>query len=124
MSSRRWCHHPHPRPPALAPRPALAPSRAPPSPAIPPADLPTVGSIFDLSGDGAWERDQELLDAAEAIEATRATAAAPPHPEPRRNPDHWDALLREMAWLAKEFAKERRWETGAVPQVCDDYCSL
>ena len=107
---------PPPPPPAPPSAPGSRPSSGPralagpPSPAIPPADLPTVGSIFDLTGDGAWERDQELLDVAEAIEATRATATAAPHPEPKRDPDHWDALLREMTWLAKEFAKERRWK--------------
>eukprot|EP00854_Cymbomonas_tetramitiformis_P010703 gene10703-12660_t len=36
--------------------------------------------------------------------------APPKFPEPARNKTHWDFLLEEMAWLAKDMEKERRWK--------------
>ncbi len=38
----------------------------------------------------------------ERARAARPAAAAP---EPKRGKAHWDLLLEEMAWLAKEFSK-------------------
>lgn len=34
-------------------------------------------------------------------------------PEPPRTKTHWDYLLEEMAWLAKDFQDERRWKIAA-----------
>ena len=34
----------------------------------------------------------------------------PAYPEPKRNKAHWDYLMDEMCWLAKEFQKERKWK--------------
>ncbi|KAL4459188.1 hypothetical protein ABPG75_014053 [Micractinium tetrahymenae] len=42
----------------------------------------------------------------EVLNAVKVPAA----PEPKRGKTHWDCLLEEMAWLAKEFAKERAWK--------------
>lgn len=38
--------------------------------------------------------------------------------EPGRNKSHWDYVLEEMAWLATDFAQERRWKKGIAKKVC------
>lgn len=38
--------------------------------------------------------------------------------EPSRNKSHWDYVLEEMAWLATDFAQERRWKKGVAKKVC------
>ncbi|EFN53525.1 hypothetical protein CHLNCDRAFT_136617, partial [Chlorella variabilis] len=63
-------------------------------------------------------REEERVQAEEAgvmAEAARIRAVlsafkVPPCPEPKRGKTHWDCLLEEMAWLAKEFSKERTWK--------------
>lgn len=61
--------------------------------------------------EGAKERERErqeaLLQCAAEIRAARDAAARPlpAAPEPKRAKAHWDFLLEEMAWLAKEFQK-------------------
>ncbi len=37
--------------------------------------------------------------------------------EPGRNKSHWDYVLEEMAWLATDFAQERRWKKGVAKKV-------
>ena len=37
--------------------------------------------------------------------------------EPSRNKTHWDYVLEEMAWLATDFAQERRWKKGVAKKV-------
>ena len=37
--------------------------------------------------------------------------------EPARNKSHWDYVLEEMAWLATDFAQERRWKKGVARKV-------
>lgn len=51
--------------------------------------------------------EEQLLEEAAAIRRLRDTLARPaPHAiEPKRPKTHWDHLLEEMAWLAKEFQK-------------------
>ncbi len=34
----------------------------------------------------------------------------PVFPEPKRTKSHWDFLLEEMEWMAKEFSRERGWK--------------
>ncbi len=51
--------------------------------------------------------EEQLLEEAAAIRRLRDSLArpAPPTIEPKRPKTHWDHLLEEMAWLAKEFQK-------------------
>ena len=37
--------------------------------------------------------------------------------EPSRSKSHWDYVLEEMAWLATDFAQERRWKKGVAKKV-------
>jgi hypothetical protein len=39
------------------------------------------------------------------VRRARALARAPPGAEPRRNKTHWDHLLEEAEWMAKEFQR-------------------
>lgn len=51
--------------------------------------------------------EEALLDKAAAIRKLRDSLARPmpAAPEPKRPKVHWDHLLEEMTWLAKEFQK-------------------
>ncbi len=51
--------------------------------------------------------EDELLERAAQIRKLRDSLArpAPPAAEPKRPKTHWDHLLEEMTWLAKEFQK-------------------
>uniref|UniRef100_A0A0D9YWP1 DNA helicase n=1 Tax=Oryza glumipatula TaxID=40148 RepID=A0A0D9YWP1_9ORYZ len=40
-----------------------------------------------------------------------------PRGEPRRTKTHWDHLLGEMAWLAKEFDAERKWKLSMAKRI-------
>ena len=64
------------------------------------------------AADRQAEEDKELalealLEEAAAIRRLRDSLARPmpPAPEPKRAKTHWDHLLEEMTWLAKEFQK-------------------
>jgi len=37
--------------------------------------------------------------------------------EPSRAKSHWDYLLEEMAWLAADFAQERKWKKASAKKV-------
>ncbi|XP_060810782.1 helicase domino [Amyelois transitella] len=86
-------------------RPAVA---APPAP--PPAPAPA---------DEALEKaKQEAVVARRVAELARAGLWAerrlPRVLEPPRAKTHWDYLLEEMAWLAQDFAHERKWKKQAA----------
>ena len=53
------------------------------------------------------QQEEDLLERAAEIRRLRDSLArpAPPAAEPKRPKTHWDHLLEEMAWLAKEFQK-------------------
>jgi hypothetical protein len=64
--------------------------------------------------------EEALLCEAAQIRARRAAASAPPGPDPARRPgakSHRDHLQEEMAWLSKEFARERRWRVATAKRV-------
>ena len=77
----------------------------------------------------------QILAVREAIEQG---AARPAYPEPKaRDKELHDMFLDEMAWMAKEFARERKWKLMQVRPsylCCDDaghaawkppcYCSV
>lgn len=41
--------------------------------------------------------------------------------EPPRIKAQWDYLLEEMAWLATDFAQERKWKKAAAKKVSINY---
>ncbi|WIA20226.1 hypothetical protein OEZ85_006067 [Tetradesmus obliquus] len=53
---------------------------------------------------------QEILTQADKVRKARGAARAAPFPEPKRNKCHWDHLLEEAEWMAKEFQRERGWK--------------
>ena len=53
----------------------------------------------------AWEADEAVLARARRIMAARDAKPLPTAVEPKREKAHWDFLMEEMAWMAKEFAK-------------------
>jgi hypothetical protein len=53
----------------------------------------------------AWEAEAKVLAQAKKIREGRNHKALIPAPEPKRGKLHWDFLLEEMQWMAKEFAR-------------------
>jgi hypothetical protein len=47
----------------------------------------------------------KLLNQAAALRKTRHLARAAAPVEPKRNKTHWDHLLEEVIWMAKEFQR-------------------
>ena len=50
-------------------------------------------------------QEDAILERAEKIHEARNTKQLPVFPEPKRPKVHWDHVLEEMQWMAKEFAK-------------------
>ena len=61
--------------------------------------------------------EKRILLRAEAIQQERARSRLPPAAEPKRAKSHWDHVLEEMSWLAKEFQKERKWKIQNAKRV-------
>lgn len=61
--------------------------------------------------------DEDVLRRATAARDFRTrlenALASPPYEAPRRR-SSWDFVLEEMAWLAIDFAGERRWKRAAA----------
>lgn len=98
------------RPPPVAAPPS--PPAARPAPAASPADemvekakqeAYVAGRVAELARAGLW-----------------AERRLPRVLEPPRGKSHWDYLLEEMAWLAQDFAHERKWKKQAAKKVCRD----
>ena len=51
------------------------------------------------------EREDAILQRAADIRRTKAAASRTGWQEPKRPKGHWEHLLEEMQWMAKEFAK-------------------
>ena len=47
-----------------------------------------------------------MLAKAKKIKRRRDPRALAHYPEPKRGKVHWDFLLEEMQWMAKEFARQ------------------
>ncbi|KAA6418788.1 MAG: helicase SWR1 [Trebouxia sp. A1-2] len=54
--------------------------------------------------------EDAIIEQAQIIYERRNTKQLPVFPEPKRGKAHWDHVLEEMNWMAKEFSKERRWK--------------
>ena len=50
-------------------------------------------------------QEDAILEQAQQIFELRNTKQLPVFPEPKRPKVHWDHVLEEMQWMAKEFAK-------------------
>lgn len=88
-------------------------------PSPPPAAPPPAPSPADEMVEKA---KQEAYVASRVAELARAGLWAerrlPRVMEPPRPKSHWDYLLEEMAWLAQDFAHERKWKKQAAKKVC------
>lgn len=51
------------------------------------------------------KRQDEVVDKAKAIQASRSGRQSSAWPEPKRTKSHWDHVMEEMAWMSKEFAR-------------------
>ena len=56
------------------------------------------------------QHEAAILAAAVEIKKRRSYARLNPYAEHRKGKTHWDHVLEEMVWLAKEFQRERRWK--------------
>ena len=57
------------------------------------------------SAEAQKEADDAILARAKAIRRVRYQKSWQPSAEPKREKEHWDFLLDEMQWMAKEFAR-------------------
>lgn len=111
------------RRPSLAPDPPAAPPAPPPPPPPPPAaPVPAAPSPATQPADEMVEKaKQEAYVARRVAELARAglwtERRLPRVLEPPRAKSHWDYLLEEMAWLAQDFAHERKWKKQAARKV-------
>ncbi|WPT11241.1 Protein PHOTOPERIOD-INDEPENDENT EARLY FLOWERING 1 [Picochlorum sp. SENEW3] len=63
------------------------------------------------------EEEDKVLRRAERIKQEVSKMRLPAAPEPKRGKTHWDNMLQEMSWLAKEFQKERRWKIQSAKRL-------
>ena len=63
------------------------------------------------------EEEDKVLQRAERIKEDMAQLRLSAAPEPKRGKTHWDNMLQEMSWLAKEFQKERRWKIQSAKRL-------
>ena len=61
-------------------------------------------------------KEDVLLAQASKIKEVLGALKVTPHPEPKKQKSHWDHVLEEMVWLAKEFQKERIWKHRKAKQ--------
>ncbi|CAG5010881.1 unnamed protein product [Parnassius apollo] len=110
--------------PTPSPTPTLAPAPAPaPTPVAEPTASASPGKAAALASASAADEmvekaKQEAYVAARVAELARAglwtERRLPRVLEPPRPKTHWDYLLEEMAWLAQDFAHERKWKKQAA----------
>lgn len=101
---------------------AFLEARRPPPLAPPPPDPPPPAVAAAAAADEVVEKArQEAYVARRVAELARAGLWAerrlPRVLEPPRPKSHWDYLLEEMAWLAQDFAHERKWKKQAAKKV-------
>eukprot|EP00899_Mesostigma_viride_P018488 jgi/Mesvir1/26640/Mv24037-RA.1 len=74
----------------------------------------------EVSEETLAEEDAILEQAAEIQRHGAVVMAAsrlPRFPEPARPKVHWDYLLEEMEWLAKDFQRERKWKSAQAKKL-------
>jgi hypothetical protein len=70
------------------------------------------------------EEQQMILANAEKVRKARGAARAAPFPEPKRNKCHWDHLLEEAEWMAKEFQRCARSSSSCCMDSCGCGCIM
>ena len=50
-------------------------------------------------------QEDAVIEQAQGIHDRRTMKQLPAFPEPKRGKAHWDHVLEEMNWMAKEFSK-------------------
>lgn len=100
---------------------AFLEARRPPPLAPPPPDPPPAAAAAAAADEVVEKAKQEAYVARRVAELARAGLWAerrlPRVMEPPRPKTHWDYLLEEMAWLAQDFAHERKWKKQAAKKV-------
>ncbi|XP_037295626.1 helicase domino-like, partial [Manduca sexta] len=99
------------------PTPTITPTPTPAgAPAAPP--VPAPASTAAPADEMVEKAKQEAYVARRVTELARAglwtERRLPRVLEPPRSKSHWDYLLEEMAWLAQDFAHERKWKKQAA----------
>ncbi|CAG4906239.1 unnamed protein product [Colias eurytheme] len=102
---------PEPPPAPCSTPPAPDPPAAPPAPPAPPAPLAPADEMVEKAKQEAYvaSRVAELVRSGLWTERRLPRVLEPPRPK-----THWDYLLEEMAWLAQDFAHERKWKKQAA----------
>ena len=92
-------------------------AQPPPLPELPSATRDKRG-VTDESDERRRERydkEKALIDrarrVAEGVALTGAKIAAGPYGEKRKKASHWEYVLCEMRWMARDFCAERDWKT-------------
>ncbi|KAG0580120.1 hypothetical protein KC19_4G148100 [Ceratodon purpureus] len=67
--------------------------------------------------DAVLAKADEVVLKHEYLEANRDKRGLPKSKEPARHKTHWDFVLEEMAWLAKDFERERKWKLSQAKKV-------
>ncbi|KAL0841655.1 hypothetical protein ABMA28_013933 [Loxostege sticticalis] len=103
-----------PAPAPSAPAAAAAPASVAPAPGAAVAAAPALAPADEM----VEKAKQEAYVASRVAELSRAglwpERRLPRVMEPPRAKTHWDYLLEEMAWLAQDFAHERKWKKQAA----------
>lgn len=100
---------------------AFLEARRPPLPAPPEPPLAAAPAPPSAADEMVAAAKQEAYVASRVAELARAglwpERRLPRVLEPPRPKSHWDYLLEEMAWLAQDFAHERKWKKQAAKKV-------
>ena len=88
-----------------------------PLPSLPRPTKPMTVDEYAKYLQAEMQIEDVILQRAAAVKANLAKLKLPAVPEPKRGKTHWENLLLEMTWLAKEFQKERRWKLNTAKRV-------
>ena len=106
-----------------ATRKAVAAFQPPPLPELPSATRDKRGVVdeTDEKRRERYDKEKALIDrarrVAEGKALTGAKIAAGPYGERRKKTSHWEYVLCEMRWMARDFAAERDWKRESARRV-------
>ena len=102
---------------------AVAAFQPPPLPELPSATRDKRGVVdeTDEKRRERYDKEKALIDrarrVAEGKALTGAKIAAGPYGERRKKTSHWEYVLCEMRWMARDFAAERDWKRESARRV-------
>ncbi|XP_024385974.1 protein PHOTOPERIOD-INDEPENDENT EARLY FLOWERING 1 isoform X2 [Physcomitrium patens] len=67
--------------------------------------------------DSVLAQADEILLKQEFLESNKDKKGQPKSKEPARPKTHWDFVIEEMTWLAKDFERERKWKLVQAKKV-------